>query len=98
MALRKIFTGDSAKPLVEVSGEASSQPPSAVDPLNGWDEGVSLRKSHCCLLLKLQVVLHSEGACEPSCVIAAVQAKLQSYAIMDDSNVDDPVSGIVMSR
>lgn len=98
MALRKIFTGDNPKSSVEVSGKISGQPPGVIDPLNGWDDGVSLRKSHCCLLLKLQIILQSEGAVEPGCVVTAVQAKLQSFAIMDDSNVDDPVSGQVMSR
>lgn len=69
-----------------------------MDPLSGWSDGVSLRKSHFCLLLKPQVVLRSETNVESVCILAAVQAKLQSFAIMDDSNVEDPISGKIMSR
>ncbi|KAJ6539449.1 golgi-body localization protein domain-containing protein [Mycena capillaripes] len=94
-ALRKILTGHERKSLDE---GPVREPPIDLDPLDGWFEGVSLRKGHCCLLLKPQIVLRDETASNRTCVVAAVQAKLQSYAIMDDSNVDDPVSGKVMSR
>jgi hypothetical protein len=69
-----------------------------IDPLDGWSDGVSLRKSHCCLLLKPQVVLRNRSELEETCVISALQAKLQSFAIMDELNAEDPISGKVMSR
>jgi hypothetical protein len=93
-ALRKMLKMDYSKSSVEVSTE---KPRNAVDPLNGWSNGVSLRKGHCCLLLKPQIVMREQEP-EETCIVAAVQAKLQSFTIMDDSNVDDPVSGKVMSR
>lgn len=94
--LRKMLGSDQPKSSVEVSTD-TALPPDVVDPLNGWSDGVSLRKSHCCLLLKPQIVMRGEGY-KDVCVVAAVQAKLQSFAIMDDSNADDPISGKVMSR
>ena len=100
-ALRKtyaILTGDtSAKVSVDLAPERNSEVPGKIDPLDGWAEGVSLRKSDCCLLLKPQIVLRGETPAD-SCIVAAAQAKLQSFAIMDDFNLDDPVSGKVMSR
>jgi hypothetical protein len=68
-----------------------------VDPLNGWSNGISLRKSHCCLLLKPQIVMSGQEP-KDACIVAAVQAKLQSFVIMDDSHADDPISGKIMSR
>ncbi|KAJ7094663.1 golgi-body localization protein domain-containing protein [Mycena belliarum] len=93
-ALRKILSGHERKSVEEPAHDA------AIDsnPLDGWFEGVSLKKGHCCLLLKPQIVLRDESVSGRTCVVAAVQAKLQSYAIMDDSNVEDPISGKVMSR
>lgn len=70
----------------------------AVNPLVGWDEGVALQKCHFCLLLKPQIVLRSEGTSDSVSVLAAVQAKLQSFTIMDKSNLEDPVSGTIMTR
>jgi len=67
------------------------------DPLDGWSDGVTLRKAHCCFLLKPQVVLKDEGSGKV-CVVAAIQAKMQSFAIMDNDNIDDPISGKIMSR
>jgi hypothetical protein len=69
-----------------------------IDPLSGWAEGVSLRKSHFCLLLKPQIVLQSEDGMGSVCILAAVQAKLQSFTILDSSNAEDPVCGKVMTR
>ncbi|KAJ7498810.1 golgi-body localization protein domain-containing protein [Mycena latifolia] len=94
-ALRKILSGHERKSLDE--GPAHEAPIDS-NPLDGWFEGVSLQKGHCCLLLKPQIVLRDESTSGHTCVVAAVQAKLQSYAIMDDSNVEDPISGKVMSR
>lgn len=100
-ALRKtyaILKGDvSAKISVDLAPERNAEVPGKIDPLDGWAEGVSLRKSDCCLLLKPQIVLRGETTAD-SCVVAAAQAKLQSYNIMDDFNLDDPISGKVMSR
>jgi hypothetical protein len=93
-ALRKMLKGDYSKSSTKVPTDEHLD---VVNPLNGWSNGVSLRKSHCCLLLKPQIVMSDE---EPknTCIVAAVQAKLQSFVIMDDSHADDPVSGKVMSR
>lgn len=96
-ALLKLLKGDSTKSSIDLMREKNYVHPSQPDPLEGWDEGVSLRKSHCCLLLKPQIVLRGEST-KDTCVVAAAQAKLQSFAIMDVSNLDDPVSGKVMSR
>jgi hypothetical protein len=71
---------------------------SDMDPLDGWSDGVSLTKSHFCLLLKPQIVMQSDVSDSSVCVLAAVQATARAYAIMDDSNADDPVSGKIMTR
>ncbi|KAJ3799089.1 golgi-body localization protein domain-containing protein [Lentinula aff. detonsa] len=98
-ALRKIVGeafksgSDSAKAHVNKAETTAD-----LDPMDGWSEGVSLRKSHCCLLLKPQIVLRNRGEADETCVVAALQAKLQSFAIMDDANADDPVTGKVMTR
>jgi hypothetical protein len=94
LALRKMLKLDYSKSSVEVCSEERRD---AVDPLNGWLNGVSLRKGHCCLLLKPQIVMRGQEPKE-TCIVAAVQAKLQSFSIMDDANADDPISGKVMSR
>ncbi|KDQ64599.1 hypothetical protein JAAARDRAFT_145519 [Jaapia argillacea MUCL 33604] len=97
-ALRRIITGDpDAKPSVEVRHE-SPRPADALHPLSGWGDGISLRQSHFCLLLKPQILLRSEASPDSVSVLAAVQAKLQSLAIMDQANMDDPVNGKIMSR
>ncbi|THV08447.1 hypothetical protein K435DRAFT_11362 [Dendrothele bispora CBS 962.96] len=97
--IKRILIGESHKSS-EGGGDILPALPSSneLDPMNGWSDGVSLRKSHCCLLLKPQVVLRNRGNEKDVCVVAASQAKLQSFGIMDDSNVDDPISGKVMSR
>ncbi|KAF7331891.1 hypothetical protein MKEN_00069400 [Mycena kentingensis (nom. inval.)] len=94
-ALKKILSGHE-----RTSVEDSPEPDVTIgdNPLDGWFEGVSLRKGHCCLLLKSQFVLRDDWASENTCVVAAVQGKLQSYAIMDNANADDPISGKVMQR
>lgn len=95
LALRKILSGDTPKTSIEVSDLPSAD---NVDPLHGWSDGVSLMKSHFFLLLKPQIVLRSEKELGSVLILAAVQAKLQLFHIMDKSNVDDPISGKVMSR
>ncbi|PPQ99072.1 hypothetical protein CVT24_003632 [Panaeolus cyanescens] len=98
-ALRKILRGDNS---TKISVDLAKDRPlpdqhRPIDPLDGWDDGVSLRKSHCFLLLKPQIVLHGEDPAD-SCVLAAAQGKLQSFAIMDTLNANDPITGKVMSR
>ena len=90
-----MLRGDHPKHSVEVQVEP--QPPEEFDPLDGWSEGVSLRKRHCCLLLKPQVVLKGEGTGD-ALIVAALQAKLQAFGITDEHNADDPVCGNIMSR
>lgn len=97
VALRRLLTGDEALQAADTE-DPESDASSVLDPLNGWSGGVSLEKSHCCLLLKPQIVLQNHGEEGETCIVAAVQAKLQTYAVMDEANADDPVSGKVMSR
>lgn len=93
-----MLKGDNnTKVSLDLNHDKSAQVPGKVEPLDGWAEGVSLRKSHCCLLLKPQIVLRGETPAD-TCIVAAAQAKLQSFAIMDLLNLDDPISGKVMSR
>jgi hypothetical protein len=93
MAVRKMLKGDgNTKISVDDNHDANESP----DPMDGWSEGVSLSKSHYCLLLKPQIVLRE--TLTGACIVAAAQAKLQSFAIMDLANFDDPASGKVMSR
>ena len=97
--MRKILTGERGhESAIQVSEDPLPDDPDRVDPLSGWSDGVSLSKSHFCLLLKPQIVLRSETDVDHICVLAAVQAKLQTFAIMDVSNAEDPISGKVMSR
>jgi hypothetical protein len=93
-ALRKFWKGED-KPSLEINRD--SEPLEEFDPLSGWSDGVSLSKSHCCLLVKPQIVLREESS-KQAVVIAGVQAKLRVYAIMDDFNVEDHISGKIMSR
>lgn len=99
-AMRKILSGGdgTAKTSIDVSSEPLDENSDYSDPMKGWTEGVSLEKGHFCLLLKPQLVLRSEASKEAVCVLAAVQGKLQTYNIMDQDNIDDPVSGKIMSR
>lgn len=97
-AVRKILIGDAFKTSLEVPTEPLGYSSDEAEPMKGWAEGVSLQKGHFCLLLKPQLVLKSETNAESVCVLAAVQGKLQTFNIMDNANVDDPVSGKVMSR
>ncbi|KAF8663414.1 hypothetical protein AX16_000986 [Volvariella volvacea WC 439] len=95
---RRMFKGEFGRGSNEVQVESKPLPlVDRVDPLHGWSEGVALRKAHCCLLLKPQVVLRAESE-SSVCIVAAMQSKLQTYAIMDSANASDPVSGKIMSR
>ncbi|KAI6047410.1 golgi-body localization protein domain-containing protein [Pisolithus marmoratus] len=101
-ALRRILTRERGSTSLDMqSGVAPML--REVNPLDGWEEGVILRKSHFCLLLKPQIILlstePSSGVGEASTVVlAAVQAKLQSFKIMDAANLEDPVSGTIITR
>ena len=99
-AVRKILSRGDGSPStsVEITPEPIFHTMNTKDPLKGWSKGVSLRKGHFCLLLKPQIVLHSETGTESVCILAAVQGKLQTYNIVDDANASDPISGKVMSR
>ncbi|XP_006460255.1 hypothetical protein AGABI2DRAFT_117215 [Agaricus bisporus var. bisporus H97] len=94
-AIRKLLKGDVGKSSVEMDQQDALG--LLCEPLDGWCAGVTLYKAHCCFLLKPQVVLRDEDSGD-ICVVAATQAKLQSFAIMDDANIDDPISGKIMSR
>ncbi|KAG1768119.1 golgi-body localization protein domain-containing protein [Suillus occidentalis] len=94
--LKRILNRDRNDVPIEVADDVADD--GAVNPLAGWDEGVVLQKRHFCLLLKPQIVLRSEGSTDSVSVLAAVQAKLQSFTIMDKSNLEDPVSGTIMTR
>ena len=94
LAVRKMFMGETEATVERVEDPLES----THDPMAGWDEGVFLRKSHFCLLLKPQIVLRSETSADSVLILAAVHGKLQTYAIMDTANADDPVSGRVMTR
>nr|VWO95170.1 Uncharacterized protein [Ganoderma boninense] len=97
--LKTFLTGESNVPApVEFTPQTVSKLAPTVDPLYGWAEGVSARKGHFCLLLKPQVVLRSNDDQESVCILAAVQGKLKTFTIMDDANVNDPISGKVMNR
>lgn len=99
-ALRKLLIGDHSESSNISEELGSAVAPNNLKPLDGWSSGVSLKKSHCFLLLKPQVVLRHKapGVEEQTCIVAAHQAKMQSFDIMDDSNIEDPISGKVMSR
>jgi hypothetical protein len=69
------------------------------DPSAGWSSPeVSIDSKHSCLLINPSIVLHNDGAAGSAIVLAADRASLQSYAVMDKSNVDDPISGRIMTR
>lgn len=95
--LKRILTRDRNGVSIDVADDIADED-GAVDPLVGWDEGVALQKRHFCLLLKPQIVLRSEGNPDFVSVLAAVQAKLQSFTILDKSNLEDPISGTIMTR
>lgn len=97
LALKNILLGDRTS-FDDSVDEHESDTSSTVDPLHGWSDGVSLSKSHCFLLLKPQIILHNREKESETCVVTALQAKLQSFAILDEFNAKDPVSGKVMSR
>jgi len=97
-AIRKILKGENNTKTPKDFDFPNDQPgPTTFDPMDGWAEGVSLTKGHYCLLVKPQIVLRGESSTQ-ACIVAASQAKIQSFDIMDLANFDDPISGKVMSR
>lgn len=94
--LKRILTRDRNDVSIDVADDVAEE--GVINPLVGWDEGVALQKRHFCLLLKPQIVLRSEGSPDFVSVLAAVQAKLQSFTILDKSNMEDPISGTIMTR
>ncbi|KAH9951643.1 golgi-body localization protein domain-containing protein [Amylocystis lapponica] len=99
LAVRKLLGGDSDKnTFIDVVPASNQGISDSLNPLNGWSEGVHLRQSHFCLMLKPQIILRSEADANSVCILAAVQGKVKTFAIMDNANADDPVSGKVMSR
>jgi len=98
--LRHSFTTrDTAGGLESILADAYTDAPRpGLNPLEGWNEGASLDQSHFCVLLKPQIVLHSESSEDSTCVVAAAVTKLKINNIMDNENADDPINGTIMSR
>lgn len=101
-ALRRMLAGGRGSTSLDIKTNVVSDP-ADVKPLEGWEEGVVLRKRHFCLLLKPQIILRSTDPspnveAESVVILAAVQAKLQVFKIMDASNLEDPISGPIMHR
>lgn len=98
--LRQSFsTKDTAGGLENILADAYTDAPRpGLNPLEGWKEGVSLKQSHFCVLLKPQIVLHSESSEDSTCVVAAGVTSFKINNIMDNENADDPINGNIMSR
>ena len=98
--LRQSFgSRDTAGGLENILADAYTDAPRpGLNPLEGWNEGVSLDQSHFCVLLKPQIVLHSESSEDSTCVVAAGVTKFKVNNIMDNENADDPINGTIMSR
>ncbi|KAH9943489.1 golgi-body localization protein domain-containing protein [Epithele typhae] len=97
--MKKFFAiEDTSAPSIDLTQQSIPKPSATVDPLGGWAEGVSANAGHFCLLLKPQIVLRSTEDEDAVCILAAVQGKLKSFSIMDKTNINDPVTGKVMSR
>ncbi|KAG8218593.1 hypothetical protein J3R82DRAFT_4234 [Butyriboletus roseoflavus] len=101
-AFRRMLAGGRGNTSLDIQTDVASDP-ADVKPLEGWEEGVVLRKRHFCLLLKPQIILQSADSSpdidtESVVILAAVQAKLQVFKIMDASNLEDPISGHIMHR
>jgi len=100
LMLRQSFgTRDTAGGLENILADAYTDAPRpGLNPLEGWKEGVSLKQSHFCVLLKPQIVLHSESSEDSTCVVAAGVTRLKINNIMDNENADDPINGGIMNR
>ncbi|GJJ07408.1 hypothetical protein Clacol_001610 [Clathrus columnatus] len=83
-----------------LSGEGREDPDTSKgrDSLLGWEHGISEYKAHLCLLLKPQVVLQSNHPQDFTLLLAADHVVLRNHGIVDDANVEDHVSGLIMQR
>lgn len=72
--------------------------PNGSESLLGWEPGISERKAHLCLLLKPQVVLKSNHTEDFALLLVADHVVLRNHGIVDDANIDDPISGHIMQR
>ena len=98
-AVLRMLTGDERQRNTEaLHGKERTNKLTNADPLYGWDQGVSERKAHLCLLLKPQIVMRSKRTPRSILVLAADHVILRNYRILDTLNADDPVSGYVMQR
>lgn len=99
MIRQSFSTRDTAGGLENLLADAYVDAPRpGLNPLEGWTEGVSLKQSHFCVLLKPQIVLHSELSEDSTCVVAAGVTKFKINNIMDNENADDPINGTIMTR
>ncbi|KAF9247308.1 golgi-body localization protein domain-containing protein [Melanogaster broomeanus] len=84
-ALRRMLTRERGSGSLDIKATVTSDPTN-VEPLDGCEEGP-------------QIILRSVDIdVESFVILAAVQAKLQVFKIMDASNLEDPISGSIMSR
>lgn len=98
IAMKNLFFGDGSASQSSQASQTHSPDTIAREPLDGWSDGVSLRKGHFCLLLKPQVILRSAESKEAICILAAIHGTLKTFAIMDDANAEDPACGKIMNR
>jgi hypothetical protein len=96
--LKRILTREERPGSSEDVSLVPSAPSGKIDPGAGWSEGVTTRSSHYCLLIKPQIVLSSEATSTSILVLSASTALLQSFSILDNEHIDDPVNGDIMSR
>ncbi|KAH8830496.1 golgi-body localization protein domain-containing protein [Flagelloscypha sp. PMI_526] len=97
-AIRKLLNVDSSKLSAEASVTECPKTILTDHTLEGFFEGVSRQRVHCCYLMKPQLVLRADHSVKDCCVISASQAKLEADGYMDDLNLEDPINGKIMSR
>ncbi|KAE9390838.1 hypothetical protein BT96DRAFT_945838 [Gymnopus androsaceus JB14] len=78
-AIQKILVGDAFKSGDGAKSHNATEMPGCLDPMNGW--------------LEAQIVLRNQAEADKTCIVAAVQAKIQSFA-----NFDDPITGKVIQE
>ncbi|KAG8900410.1 hypothetical protein FRB99_006058 [Tulasnella sp. 403] len=89
-ALRRILTSES-------STEDDDAAQARSDSLESLPRIVQ-QKRHFCVLLKPQIALHCEEGHDSVVYIAAMEATLQSYMVVDLDHIDDSVNGYIMRR
>ncbi|KIJ56610.1 hypothetical protein M422DRAFT_218123 [Sphaerobolus stellatus SS14] len=100
-AVRRMITGEErfrGDTITARQSKRRAHPVSENDPLYGWDEGVTEKKSHLCLLLKPQIILRCNKSPRSILVLVADHVILRNYGILDTLNANDPVSGYIMQR